>query len=194
MPPSAAFSGAAAAARVSQYRAANRRLEPYGPAAGSIVSGAYPCKPLWTACRESQPSNTIWTTRLWARRFRSSSPTFWPPPFFCRLTTRGTAPAVSDGQHTLKAMATDANGGSTMSSGLTLTTSNGVVSPNPTLIVSHTTLNFTATAAGGSNPSSQTVRITNGGGGTLSWSSSSNASWLTISPPSGRGRQSECVP
>jgi uncharacterized protein (TIGR03437 family) len=40
---------------------------------------------------------------------------------------------------------------------------------------------------GGSAPSSQTVGISDGGGGTLFWSASSNSSWLTVSPASGTG-------
>jgi ABC-type arginine/histidine transport system permease subunit len=40
---------------------------------------------------------------------------------------------------------------------------------------------------GGSAPASQTVNITNGGGGTLAWSATSGASWLTVSPNSGVG-------
>lgn len=57
-------------------------------------------------------------------------------------------------------------------------------SPNPTIGVSPTSLSFTATA-GGSNPANQTVSITNTGGGTLNWSQTDNASWLTVTPASG---------
>jgi len=38
---------------------------------------------------------------------------------------------------------------------------------------------------GASNPANQTLSLTNTGGGTLSWSVSDNASWLTVSPTSG---------
>jgi hypothetical protein len=55
---------------------------------------------------------------------------------------------------------------------------------SPTIGVSPTSLSFTATA-GGSNPANQTVSITNTGGGTLNWTASDNASWLTLSPTSG---------
>jgi hypothetical protein len=54
----------------------------------------------------------------------------------------------------------------------------------PTIDVSPSSLSFTATA-GGANPANQTINITNTGGGTLSWSASSNAPWLTVSPASG---------
>ncbi len=55
---------------------------------------------------------------------------------------------------------------------------------SPTIGVSPASLSFTATA-GGSNPANQTVNITNTGGGTLNWTASDNASWLTVSPASG---------
>ena len=40
---------------------------------------------------------------------------------------------------------------------------------------------------GGSTLPSQTVNITNAGGGTLTWSATSGSSWLTVSPNSGVG-------
>ena len=39
--------------------------------------------------------------------------------------------------------------------------------------------------SGGPNPASKKLSITNAGGGTLSWSVSDNAGWLTLSPTSG---------
>jgi len=56
--------------------------------------------------------------------------------------------------------------------------------PTPTIGVSPSSLSFTATE-GGANPANQTVSITNTGGGTLNWTASDNATWLTISPTSG---------
>jgi fibronectin type 3 domain-containing protein len=47
-------------------------------------------------------------------------------------------------------------------------------------------LSFTA-QQGGSNPASQSLTISNTGGGTLTWAASDNASWLTISQASGTG-------
>jgi hypothetical protein len=38
---------------------------------------------------------------------------------------------------------------------------------------------------GGGNPASQTLQISNGGGGTLNWSVSDNAPWLSLGPSSG---------
>lgn len=55
---------------------------------------------------------------------------------------------------------------------------------NPTIGVSPASFSFTATA-GGANPANQVLNISNTGGGTLNWSASDNAPWLTISPTSG---------
>jgi hypothetical protein len=56
----------------------------------------------------------------------------------------------------------------------------------PAIGASPTHLSFAATQ-GGTNPATQTVTISNTGGGTLSWSASDNATWLTASPASGTG-------
>src|SRR5262249_57172158 len=40
---------------------------------------------------------------------------------------------------------------------------------------------------GGSTPAAQTVSLRNTGGGTLSWTASDNAAWLTLSPAAGTG-------
>ncbi len=55
---------------------------------------------------------------------------------------------------------------------------------SPTIGVSPSSLSFTATA-GGSNPANQTISLTNTGGGTLNWTATDNASWLSLSPASG---------
>ena len=55
---------------------------------------------------------------------------------------------------------------------------------SPTIGVSPSSMSFTATA-GGANPASQSLSITNTGGGTLNWSASSNQTWLSVSPASG---------
>jgi hypothetical protein len=56
----------------------------------------------------------------------------------------------------------------------------------PAIGMSPTSLSFTA-QQGGSNPAAQTVTISNTGGGTLTWSASDNAAWLSLSPASGAG-------
>jgi hypothetical protein len=54
----------------------------------------------------------------------------------------------------------------------------------PALSVSPSSLSFSATV-GGSNPANQTLSVTNTGGGTLSFTDTDNAPWLTVSPASG---------
>ena len=56
--------------------------------------------------------------------------------------------------------------------------------PQPALGVSRNSLAFTATQ-GGANPPAQTVDLTNTGGGTLNFTASEAAPWLSVSPPSG---------
>jgi len=56
----------------------------------------------------------------------------------------------------------------------------------PAIGASPTSFSFTATQ-GGSNPAAQTLNISNTGGGTLSWTASDNATWLTLSPGTGTG-------
>lgn len=57
-------------------------------------------------------------------------------------------------------------------------------SSSPTASTSQLSLTFTG-MEGSANPSSQTLNITNTGGGTLSWSASAGAAWLSLSPTSG---------
>ena len=61
-----------------------------------------------------------------------------------------------------------------------------VLSVNPAIGMSPTSLSFTAQQGGG-NPAPQTLTISNTGGGTLSWSASDSATWLSLSPASGTG-------
>jgi uncharacterized protein (TIGR03437 family) len=56
----------------------------------------------------------------------------------------------------------------------------------PSISLSSTQLRFSYTV-GGAAPATQTVSVTNSGGGTLTWSATSGASWLTVSPASGTG-------
>ncbi len=62
-----------------------------------------------------------------------------------------------------------------------------LVEPAATITVPETSLQFTA-SVGGSSPATQTVEITNSGGGTLAWTASASTasgSWLSVSPTSG---------
>jgi uncharacterized protein (TIGR03437 family) len=57
--------------------------------------------------------------------------------------------------------------------------------PNPsTIAAAPTSLQFAYTT-GGTAPSSQSIQITNSGSGTLAWTATSSASWLSVSPSSG---------
>lgn len=62
--------------------------------------------------------------------------------------------------------------------------SSGPPSGPATINLSPVSFQFTATP-GGSNPAPQTLRIGNGGGNTLNWSATDDASWLTLSSTSG---------
>ncbi len=62
----------------------------------------------------------------------------------------------------------------------------------PAIGVSPVSLSFTAQQAGG-NPAPQTLNISNTGGGTLSWSASDSAPWLTLSGASGTGNGTVCL-
>ena len=57
-------------------------------------------------------------------------------------------------------------------------------SPPPTTSQSPSSLTFTG-VEGSANPAAQTLSITNTGGGTLSWTASETAGWLSLNPASG---------
>jgi hypothetical protein len=88
------------------------------------------------------------------------------------LPLRGDTPAarVSTGSNTPWTMAT-------------VVFKSGTVSP-PALSVSPSSLSFSGTA-GGSSPAAKTLTVTNSGGGTMNWTASESASWLSVSPASG---------
>lgn len=58
--------------------------------------------------------------------------------------------------------------------------------PTPTIGLSATTLSFSA-VQGGSSPANKTISVSNSGSGTLNWTATENASWLSLSPASGTG-------
>jgi len=62
----------------------------------------------------------------------------------------------------------------------------------PALSVSPASLSFSG-QQGGANPGAKTIDIANTGAGTLDWSASDDAPWLTVSPTSGSGAQSLTV-
>jgi hypothetical protein len=73
-------------------------------------------------------------------------------------------------------------GGVTKQVPITLTLSSG--SLTPAIGLNTTSLGFAGTV-GGTNPSALTIGISNVGSGTLMWSASSSAAWLTLGPVSG---------
>jgi hypothetical protein len=59
----------------------------------------------------------------------------------------------------------------------------------PALSVSPTTLSFAATQGSGTNPAASTANVTNTGGGSLTFTASSDSSWLSVTPTSGTAPQ-----
>jgi Concanavalin A-like lectin/glucanases superfamily/Fibronectin type III domain/Viral BACON domain len=74
-------------------------------------------------------------------------------------------------------------GGNTPWTMATVVLKSGTPSP-PALSVTPGSLSFSATQ-GGANPAAKTLSVSNAGGGTLNWTASESASWLSISPSSG---------
>jgi uncharacterized protein (TIGR03437 family) len=64
--------------------------------------------------------------------------------------------------------------------------------PSAALAAAPSSLTFAYTA-GGTVPAGQTVSVTNGGSGTLTWTATSSQSWLTVSPASGTAPSSLTV-
>jgi hypothetical protein len=101
-------------------------------------------------------------------------------------------PAGTSGNFTVTVRATNIAGdgvpgnADTTDQDFALVIYNGTSAPptQPTIGVSPTSLSFTATA-GGSNPANQTINITNTGAGTLNFTASDDAPWLTVNPASG---------
>jgi hypothetical protein len=83
---------------------------------------------------------------------------------------------------TYSGTATISGGGTTKQVPITITITSG--SATPAIGLNTTTLGFAGTV-GGTNPSAQTIAVSNVGGGSLSWTASDNATWLTLSPLSG---------
>jgi|SRR5215217_3606569 len=80
----------------------------------------------------------------------------------------------------------NAAGASTQNISVALTVASGTTATTgtPSVSLAPTTLGFTATA-GGTNPASKTLAISNTTGGTLTWTLSDDAAWLTTNIASG---------
>jgi len=93
---------------------------------------------------------------------------------------------LATGTHT-GTITLSATGASSVSIPVSLTVTAAPVPP--AIGASPTNLTFAATQ-GGANPANQTLTISNTGGGTLTWSVSDSAAWLTASQTSGTGNGS----
>jgi hypothetical protein len=108
------------------------------------------------------------------------------------LATLGTATSFNIGTPAVTQYyfitAYDSANNESNASGLATYTPAGAPPPvvPPVIGASPTSLSFASTQ-GGANPATQTLSISNTGGGTLSWTTSENAAWLTLSPSSGTG-------
>jgi surface antigen len=91
------------------------------------------------------------------------------------ISAAGLAPGTYNGTITFTAAGAT---GSPKTVGVTLTVTQG-----PALGTSPATLTFSANQ--GTSPANQTFTVTNTGGGTLAWSASASASWLSATPASG---------
>jgi predicted secreted protein len=97
------------------------------------------------------------------------------------ITVRVNIAGLTAGTYTSKITITDpgaTNASQQVPVTLTLTPPQPIIGQSPTF------LTFIATA-GGTQPTGQTLNITNTGKGTLSWSASEGASWLSLNPTSG---------
>ncbi len=108
------------------------------------------------------------------------------------LATLGTATSFNIGTPAVTQYyfitAYDSANNESSASGLATYTPAGAPPPvvPPVIGASPTSLSFASTQ-GGANPATQTLSISNQGGGTLTWAASDNAPWLTLSPSSGTG-------
>ena len=59
------------------------------------------------------------------------------------------------------------------------------VGAGPSIRVTPTVLSFSTVVGSNPTPRTQTFTVTNSGGGTLNWTASENATWLTVSPTGG---------
>jgi len=96
----------------------------------------------------------------------------------------GGSPSVASSQTGLTALPTTWSGTTTFSDGPL--SAYGSSAASPTLVVSPSSLTFSA-SVGGPDPATQTLGISNSGAGALSWTAAKTASWLSVGPSSGPG-------
>jgi len=96
----------------------------------------------------------------------------------------GGSASVASAQSNLSSLPVTWSGSATFSDGPL--SAYGGSAASPTLVVSPASLSFTA-SVGGPDPATQPLGISNSGSGTLSWTATKTASWLTVGPSSGSG-------
>ena len=106
-----------------------------------------------------------------------------PQDLSVAVSTAGLAPGTYTGSVTVTASGV---AGSPATVPVTLTVT--PPPPPPALAVAPSSLGFTATA-GGTPPAGKAIDVTNTGGGTLSYSASDDAAWLSVAPASGSAPQ-----
>lgn len=97
------------------------------------------------------------------------------------ITASANLSGLAAGTYTA-AVTISATGAAARTVPVTLTVTSGTASGS--IGFSPTSLAFSGTT-GGTNPAAKSFTITNPGGGTLSWSVSDNAAWLSVTPTSG---------
>jgi uncharacterized protein (TIGR03437 family) len=101
------------------------------------------------------------------------------------LTVSVNPSGLSTGPH-VGAITIAASGATNSPQTISVTLTVNAAPPSPSISLSTSKATFSYTLSG-SAPASQTISITNAGGGTLAWSAASGSSWVTVSPSSGTG-------
>jgi hypothetical protein len=127
----------------------------------------------------------VWTAATSAA-WLSVSPAYGTTP--ANLQVSVASSTLTPGNYSGTITVTSLGAGTTTAS---ITVSLTVVAPPPLLVVSPSTLNFTALKGGAAT--AQTLAVTNGGFGSFGWTASSDSTWLTISPASGSTPQNMIV-
>ncbi|HEY6886160.1 MAG TPA: choice-of-anchor D domain-containing protein, partial [Solirubrobacter sp.] len=155
------------------------------PAALAVSTSALSFSATRGAANPATQSLTISNTGGGTLSYTASDDAAW----LSETPATGTAPqsvtaavdtsGLASGSYTAH-VTVDAGAAGTKTVTVTLT----VADPPPALALSATDLAFSGTQ-GSANPASKTVTVTNTGGGTLSFTASSDAAWLTVTPGSG---------
>jgi hypothetical protein len=106
---------------------------------------------------------------------------------FRDVLTASTQPSETSAQTTLGALPATWSTGRVYQDGpLSAYGSASAAGGSPVLAVSPSSISFSA-VTGGSDPSAKQATVSNTGGGTLTWTATTNAPWLTVTPSSGVG-------